>query len=398
MNEHESQDDTHLIKGVYKKPSSIYEGKKKEFQPWHKPRKQYIRKSQWDKETKELIGMIDFRDNRPLKYLGLPGDDMFDIRALSKICLENNLLLKYLGFNSTSNNTRSSELTISENEMINISNVHMDSKTIVDFIQRVANKESKAYASMINMGPFDIINLDLCTSVAQMAEAHNTGDYRHFDAIYRILNYQTKTRLQPWLLFLTTRGDKACVNQEDLEKLWTCLQTNLKTNNNFREKLETLMGCSLSDCQSLDDVELEVYKFVQLFSVGVGKWLLKTMMSAEPKCSVKMLDSYCYRVSHSKPNLISSAFLFCPITRAPTNVSNLAERIPVETTVFIDINELECSLVDTVANITDVDELLQQNTDVQIQMIAESKALLKQARYIINGFDEWEQRNRPNIA
>ncbi len=174
MSAQEVQNDTHLTDGVFKAPSAVFEGGKKEFQPWHKPRKQYIRTFQWDKEARELIDEIEFRDSRPLSYMGLPGEDMFDIRALSKICLEKDLEIKYLGFNSASDNGRATEQTISENEMIHIPNVHKASKTIIDYIQRVANKDSQAYNTMASMGPFDLINLDLCSSVAQMAQAHNT--------------------------------------------------------------------------------------------------------------------------------------------------------------------------------------------------------------------------------
>lgn len=76
MSEHINQDNAHLISGLYKEPSSIFKGEEKNFQPWHKPRKQYVRQFQWITETVELIEEIDFRDGRPFKYLGLPGKDM----------------------------------------------------------------------------------------------------------------------------------------------------------------------------------------------------------------------------------------------------------------------------------------------------------------------------------
>ena len=323
---------------------------------------------------------------------------MIDIRILSKICLKEGLSLKYLGFNSATNNVRKPEQTISENEMIHIPNIHKESKTILDYIQRVANTESKAYKSMSEMGPYDIINLDLCNSVAQMASGRNTGNYRYFDAIYRILNYQTKTRIQPWLLFLTTRGEKPHVDPIDLEKLWSCIYNNIRENNGFKEKLETLIGHKMGHCESVEDVDLDFFKFVQLFGIGVGKWFIKTMMSAEPKCSVQMLNSYCYRVNHGKPNLISFAFLLRPVIQLPINIANLAERIPEEPTATIDIQELECTMVDTISEITDLDLLLLEEPDIRMQMICETKELLRQARYDISIYDEWEQENRSRIT
>jgi hypothetical protein len=389
--------DSHLTEGVYKAPSSFLPPGPKVFQPWHKPRKQYIRKYQWGKEVRELIERIDFRDDRPLKYLGLPGEDMFDIRCLSDICLEHGLTLEYLGFNTSNSNQRSSDQTISENELIHISNIHKESRTVIDFIQSLADKNSIAYTTMNDMGPFDIVNLDLCTSVAQKTKEENTGSYRFFDAIYEILNFQTKTRIQPWLLFLTTRGEKDEQNQDDLNKLWSCVYSNLHDNDGFRGKLEALIGTSMKEYETIDDIELEVYKFAQLFSIGVGKWLLETMMSAEPRCSVQMLDSYCYRVAHSKPNLISTAFIFCPQTQAPKNVASLAKQTSEES-IKINVKDLECSLVDVVAHIKDVDVLLHHDAGILSQMIYESKELLKLARYNVDDYDKWEQSNRPKIG
>ena len=59
---------------------------KKVFLPWHKPRKQYVRGEQW---CKEILKMVDevLPENNILKYLGLPGDDLLDLRYFhEQIC------------------------------------------------------------------------------------------------------------------------------------------------------------------------------------------------------------------------------------------------------------------------------------------------------------------------
>src|SRR6202020_2773091 len=57
----------------------VVERPPRKFQPWHRPRKQFVRKSQW-------IGCLkDIYDNRDpsagINYLGLPGTDLLDLRA-----------------------------------------------------------------------------------------------------------------------------------------------------------------------------------------------------------------------------------------------------------------------------------------------------------------------------
>ncbi len=53
----------------------------KEFKPWHRPRKQWIRVKQWKQETLRLVDAITLTD-RPLTYLSLPGDDLLDVRVI----------------------------------------------------------------------------------------------------------------------------------------------------------------------------------------------------------------------------------------------------------------------------------------------------------------------------
>ena len=52
---------------------------KKEFLPWHRPRKQFVRHYQWCKEIRRMISHTPPADG-VLKYLGLPGVDLLDLR------------------------------------------------------------------------------------------------------------------------------------------------------------------------------------------------------------------------------------------------------------------------------------------------------------------------------
>ena len=54
----------------------------KEFMPWHKPRKQFVRRKQWSALLRRLYKNRGPGD--PLRYLGLPGTDLIDLRYLHK--------------------------------------------------------------------------------------------------------------------------------------------------------------------------------------------------------------------------------------------------------------------------------------------------------------------------
>src|SRR4051812_13411813 len=71
----------------------------KAFQPWHLPRKQWVRHFQWRECTKRLIDGLQL-DDRPLRYLGLPGTELLDLEVLANFCVEKNLRFRYLGLNS----------------------------------------------------------------------------------------------------------------------------------------------------------------------------------------------------------------------------------------------------------------------------------------------------------
>ena len=88
----------------------------KKFRGWHKPRKQLVRRDQWLAEVKALIPILRL-DGNLLRYLTLPGPDMFDVRLLAEFCNQNGLRLRPLGFNEGLSSQ--TEINISSNEVSN---------------------------------------------------------------------------------------------------------------------------------------------------------------------------------------------------------------------------------------------------------------------------------------
>ena len=79
-NESDSSNSESLVEGIIGIKNYVPESpKKKDFLPWHRPRKQYVREMQWCREIIEMVDEV-LPENNVLKYLGLPGDDLLDLR------------------------------------------------------------------------------------------------------------------------------------------------------------------------------------------------------------------------------------------------------------------------------------------------------------------------------
>ena len=131
----------------------------KEFLPWHRPRKQYVRQHQWCTQIKRLIQEHPLSDGT-LKYLGLPGVDLLDIRHFHEdICKPDNVRFRFLGFNTNalSGSDAQIELNVSLDEIRKLSLVDEQSNVIGDSFALLANSKSIACQRAQELGPFDVI-------------------------------------------------------------------------------------------------------------------------------------------------------------------------------------------------------------------------------------------------
>ena len=225
---------------VYEAPKPL----KKIFLPWHKPRKQFVRHHQWCKEIQALLADVQ-PGGRTLKYLGLPGVDLLDLRYFhSQVCEPKQLQMRFLGFNSGANPKSESQtdLNISLDEVRKLNMIDPLSEIICDDFCLVANPSSMAWRKTRDLGPYDIINLDLCDGFG----AHQPGalDNTHYNAVNRLLSLQAKSK-HPWLLFLTTRTGKQDIHDELLQKFHDKYKQNLADCNAFRQV--SLDGLDIGD-------------------------------------------------------------------------------------------------------------------------------------------------------
>lgn len=374
-------------------PQHAPTAREKEFQPWHKPRKMWVRLNQWTKDIENLLAAFRL-DGRPLTYLSLPGKDMLDIRILHQFCRNKGIRLKYLGFCDDSPTTEEeTDTNISENEISDSQVISPESIVRTDNFAALANKNSKAFGDIEKFGDFDIINLDLCHSISALS------DPQYHDALVNLFNHQIKNRSKPWIFFLTSRSDFGAIKEDHLPKYWKGIVDNAERHAAFKVRIQELVGELFVEKGAELIVNNEYVKgigvesFSKLFGIGIGKWLLALMMSEQPVWPVQLLDSCYYRVHHDCPDMISLGFHFSQVTKPKKDASGLAS--VKEDDVEVDEATFAVGIVTQIGNLMDLDLHLRMDPDLHEDMISKSIALLESARYPVEKYLSFVMGKQP---
>ena len=360
------------------------------FKPWHKPRKQVVRSCQWTIQAKSLLPHLNL-DGRPLRYLSLPGPDMLDIRVFASMCRADSIPLRCLGFDDAPDSAAErTERSISWNE---ISNLIRESSTILpDNFDVLADKKAKAFTHVRELGPFDVINLDFCKSISCSSQP------RTHEALFNLLECQINTRREPWLFFLTTRADAHSVADGPLRHYLDNVDANASSSGNFRTRMSELLASPLPPAGQVSTSwckNLPRLVFPKVFAIGFGKWLLKILETAHSRWTIHMQDSYWYRTGSSHiPDMLSLSFLVKPVPVILCDPSNL---VSPPTSQPVSESDLALDLIDKSHGFIDLDALINADSALLSSMISETSALLKQARYDVNGYSTWARSNLPRI-
>jgi hypothetical protein len=356
----------------------------REPKPWHKPRKQWIRKNQWAALADELLTSRKPAD-RPFKYLTLPGEDLFDIRVVHEVCAKHEIFLKYLGFDST----RKTEVNIASDEVMRLPWIDKESQLLPDRVELLATAKSLAFEHAGKFQGFDAINLDFCDSVGGR-EAGTKGSA--LDAVRTIIDLQTREAAHPWLLFLTIRCDRASVDQSVRAILAKILLENMSQSAEFLRRITTspfaLSQAMLSDEENGRQVIGEK-EHLFTFGVGFSKWLIKLAVAI---WGVKQTYTAGYRVTSKsgEPDMLSLAFRFDRINPSVIDATGLASRsAKIKSAPMPTKSEMVATALDEFENLTDVDNLLVKNETLRNEMIAENAALMAQARYDQDAMIAW---------
>lgn len=358
----------------------------KPFLPWHRPRKQYVRHHQW---CHEIIRMVT--DTPPiggvLKYLGLPGVDLLDLRHFhTSVCEAHQIDMRFLGFIAGAQpaSKAQTELNISLDEVRRLPRINAMSEVIGDNFARVANQTSLAFVKARALGPYDVINLDLCDGFS--AQAPGTLDNSYYEALRSLLALQARTS-NPWLLLLTTRADRPNINADVLQRLLGKYVSNLLECEAFRKASKEHFDIETEE--ALIAAVGEPAGLLPVFLTGLCKWFVALALMHQPPTSVELRSVFGYRVETGSEHedLISLAFRFTPTFLPAIDPLGLA----CQPITLPDEGTLATRALKRVAKRIDADKKLLDDAELLQSMIDGSAHLLGLARYDIEAYKAWLQ-------
>lgn len=355
----------------------------KEFLPWHRPRKQYVRHHQWNEQIGRMLDESPLTDGT-LKYLGLPGMDLLDLRYFhATLCEPRNIRLRFLGFNSSAKpaSHAHAEMNISLDEVRRLPFVDATSDVIGDSFSLLSSGNSIAFQRALELGPYDVVNLDLCDGFGAAAPGELNNNY---SAMNSLLGLQARTK-SPWLLLLTTRADRQNIDPDVLERLLAAYLDNLRNCRTFldasREKFAIDTEEALRAATGTPDGLLAV------FLTGLCKWFLGLTLDHRPPTLVAVRSVIGYRVDPEAQHedLISLALRFTPTFAPAEDRAGLA----VQQSEAPNECVLSTRAVKRISKRVDADKVLAEDVGLNQRMIDATADLLSQARYDADAYREW---------
>lgn len=382
--------------------------------PWHKVRKQYIRKNQWNllvsrsikrnwrhlKKLSELPGLdtstMQARDT--LNCLVIPGDHLLDVRSLVNAISPHDRIIRYLGFNkSHGSNDKDTAIHIANNSVTSLPGIVTDSQVVRDSFEAIANTTSQAYRYLKTYGPYHVVNLDMCNSMFPNKVATVSSCYK---ALKELLTYQFATQSMPWILFITTMVEPGAMDEDGMRNLCKPTRENLDEYVAFANEMATLVprdawGIDAANTVNLSGLSEE--QLISLFGVAFGKWLLHLGQTASPKWSIRMRPSFRYSINGDKGAvMLSLAFEMTPNFGPPIDSSGMTNSpSPVKT--FPSEEQCAIRLAKSVAAINghDVDFLLSQKPNINAQLRDEAADLMESAGFDRPSYLAWVNSGEP---
>ena len=356
-------------------------------QPWHRPRKQLVREKQWIHHSERLIrtekgkpGLPILRKEKPeVRYLSLPGKDYLDVRQLADICQQNGCSLTSTGFEAGGDrNPVVARANVSRQQLIATNQITGDSHIFPRRFEDIIPSNGQAYKDLIRRGPFHIVNIDACGSIAKPADNHAS---RLIEAIHRILELQINFKTGPWLLFLTVDARPASVARKTLDRLCETIFANAAEKENFRDRASTLLNCGDEDIKDTANRMSKIpgQGFLRLFSLGLAKWFLH--LAREKQWDVYTHQPYCYStmpLGDDTPTMVCLAFEFLP---PPPGLPDSFEVSHADPVPAAERGDTSIRAADQISKMTNVDSRMREDRELHDRMAENLRIWLVKAGY-----------------
>ena len=352
------------------------------FQQWHRPRKQFVRRSQWVASVNDLFTGRDPTDR--VNYLGLPGTDLLDLRLLHEsICIPQNRPLRFLGFHTgiSPGGPESINLDISLQQLRLRDLVHEASQVLHDDFRKIGSGESRAFQEARRAAPYDVINLDLCSGIA--ADAPQSLD-SYYNALSCVMALQQ--RLNPWVLLITTRISRDVINNDTAAVLHELFKTALSCEG-FPEVC--IQYFDADDLYTIDIGTCSEHDYFMIIAIGFCIWIFKLAQETRPQ-NVSVKAAFYYRVypELSWADMLALAIRFTPYVVAPTDPSGLA----VAGEAGVRDCDAAIQFANRFAKVLDVDERIRGDAKLRLELIDETARLLVEVGYEEIKYREWVEQ------
>lgn len=382
-----------LVSSAYSAtPAEFMEaGEKKSFQPWHLPRKHYCRLKQWSFHTQKLqreLRLSSATQERPLRYLTLPGDELLDIRQLAQVMKNAGIKMQFLGFNTALDRPRTAESDLSFSEVRQLDGIHEKPSEIIQHrIEKITEENSIARQKVMEHLPFDVVNLDFTGSMVAQPPLSSAS---YLQLVRWLIDQQCNRNRKPWLLFLTVplaRGERT--DEATARQLWSSVYSNAEDARFARELSDLLQisrGEILGEMRGFN--QLDVQRYSKGLSLALSKWMLGLLITRSDQWTVKLLDAKSYRVYEDVPDMYSMSFKFTSYDINSIDATGLT--LPFSSS-FNPISELDAGLelIRAISQTEDVDKLLDTNRNELNEAIDYSAELLSKVRYNSSDYKEW---------
>ncbi|MEW1952314.1 hypothetical protein [Terrabacter sp. NPDC080008] len=372
---------------VYSHPDRPIRNK---FLPWHRPRKQYVREKQWTNAVADVMKDRDQADK--LKYIGLPGIDLLDLRQILRtVCEPTGRKLQYIGFDliAGSASPDATELNISQSELDARACVHQPSGVRPDDLRYVGKRSTGAWKAVREFGHVDVVNFDLTTT---LFDGPPYEEVSYLAALKEVLALQAGNP-RPWVLLLTTKVDRQDMNDQAVNPLLA----------RFRD--------SLAECPELEAIIAE--SGVRLpEDMHLGTWDAKALRVSILSAMLQWIHGLVNGGAMAARVRLSSCFFYTSFTTGGSiDMVSMVIRFNPQPTdlddaVFVDRGEDECNDVSSpmddtcsqfashyqrIANGADIDKRIQEDATLRSEMVRLAADLLEEARYSRPDFLEWAE-------
>lgn len=346
----------------------------KEFKPWHKPRKQWVRACQWKNELRHLMDESCYKDINTIKYFSFPGEDCLDIKILSTECDNKGKKFYFQGIESSSTIAQKAQNVILSKlfdlkYIDKTSSLHANSS-----FEEIGVLKSSLYSKIVSSFPFHILNFDFTNSIF--------ADPKTMQSICALLNRQFDQQYLKWQLYLTTRCNIETINTEILKEYMSLVLKNCKNNKDFTDLLKEKIYKSSTEDFSIENLMTPKEQFEKVVIIAFLKWLIA--LTIEKKVSVTLLSSaeYTVRDDATAPDMISLVFQFeksiQPIDPTRINFSN---------DFSVTEPKAACKICTKFLNrIKNIDILLKEKPDLTKKLTEDIKSMLGNLGYDISKY------------